>query len=73
MMMIQMETISLGYIDNPKAPASAAEWSFYADIQEQANSCASAHTWTRTLMRAGAADDRPHWHRLPVVSSSAGP
>ena len=39
MMMIQMETISLGYIDNPKAPASAAEWSFYADIQEQANSC----------------------------------
>lgn len=28
MMMMMMETISLGYIDNPKTLASTAKWSF---------------------------------------------
>ena len=40
---IQMETISLGYIDNPKTLASTAKWSFYADAQEQANPCVCLH------------------------------
>jgi hypothetical protein len=34
-MMIQMETIYLGYIDNSKTLASTAKWSFYAAAQKQ--------------------------------------